>query len=425
MKKITAISIGYGGRASTYCNYAKEHPEELEIVAVADPNPARRQLAAEKHQLSEDRLYTTWEDLAAQPKMADFAIIGTQDNMHYAPAMALIEQGYNLLLEKPMAPTPKECKDITEAAERKGVKVIVCHVLRFTPLWRTIKNLIKEGRLGRIISIIAMENVGHLHQAAGYVRGPWRRAEDSSCMIMAKCCHDMDLLQWLVGKKCKQVQSFGKLSYFNRENRPEGAPTYCIDGCPHGETCHYNAVKFYIEDEVSHEWFQSYLKTHFDSSVTEEDALRMDCYGRCVFDCDNDVVDHQVVNMEYEDGCTVSFTMCAFNEGGRFIRIFGTDGELVANTQKSEIELFTFGSKPWTDEKQKWETIPVEEAQSGHGGGDTGIMVDILSLLRGETPTDSVCDVRVSYENHLAGFAAEESRLTNQVINLKAYEESI
>ena len=429
MKKITAISIGFGGRASTYCHYAIQHPEELEIVAVADPNPARRQLAQQRHNLAENRLFSTWEELAALPKMADFAIIGTQDNLHFAPAMALIEKGYDLLLEKPMAPTPQECRTITEAAERKGVRVVVCHVLRFNRMWKTIKRIIDEGRLGRIISIVAMENVGHHHHANSYVRGPWRKAEDSSCMIMAKCCHDMDILQWLIGKKCTQVQSFGGLSYFTRDNKPEGAPSYCIDGCPNAETCHYNAAKYYLEDPTAYEWLKRQLTLRFDPPATVDEFLHMDQYGRCVFDCDNDVVDHQVVNLQYEDGCTVSFTMCAFNEGGRFIRIFGTDGELVASSEKKEIELFTFGAKKWADERQRWEVIPHDalgnDVESGHGGGDTGIMEDVLSLLRGETPSNSICDVRVSYENHLTGFAAEEARVTNQIIRLEEYEANL
>ncbi len=430
MKKLTAIAVGFGGRCATYCGYANKHPEELEIVAAADPNPARLRTAHEKYHVPEDQLYTTWEDLAAQPKMADFAIIGTQDNLHYAPAMALIEKGYHLLLEKPMAPTPKECKDITEAAERKGVKVVVCHVLRFSPFWRTIKQVIEEGRLGKIISVIASENVGHHHQVSSFVRGPWRNTAESTCMLMAKSCHDMDILQWLIGKKSTRVQSFGGLSYFKPENRPEGAPDYCIDGCPHAETCHYNAVKYYLEDEVTYEWFaNSHLPTRFKPPITPEEALKLDQFGRCVFACDNDVVDHQVVNIEYDDGATVSFTMCAFNHGGRHIRIFGTDGELVGSSETGKLDIFTFGNKHWTDPNQKWETIDVgatgNDIFSGHGGGDTGIMNDTLALLRGEIPSPSVCEVRISYENHITGFAAEESRLTGKVISIEEYDKSI
>ena len=423
MKKLTAVVIGYGGRGSTYARYAMEHPEELDIVGVAEPNPIRRETAQKRHNIPGNRLYLTWEDLAAQPKMADFAIVSTQDNMHYAPALALIDKGYHLLLEKPMAPTPEECKDITEAAEKKGVKVVVCHVLRFTPFWRAVKNVILEGRLGKIMSIIGMENVGHIHQSHSFVRGDWRNTAESTCMIMAKCCHDMDIYQWLLGQKCKQVQSFGTLTHFTKENQPAGAPNRCIEGCPVADTCHYNSLKLYLDDKENL-WFRRTAAQTIDMPTDEQivDALKNGPYGRCVYCCDNDVVDHQVVNLEYEDGCTLSFTMNAFNEGGRSLRIFGTEGELVSSKDQKTLELFSFKT-------QKWETIDISlvgnDITSGHGGGDTGIMIDTLSLFRGETPSYSICDVRTSYENHITGFAAEESRLRNQVISLADYEKSL
>ena len=423
MKKLTAVVAGYGGRGSTYAKYAVDHPEELEIVAIADPNPIRRETAQQRHNLPEDRLYLTWEDLAAQPKMADFAIIATQDNMHHAPALALIEKGYNLLLEKPMAPTAKECKEITEAAEAKGVKVVVCHVLRFTDMWRTIKKVIDDGRLGKVMSIIAMENVGHIHQSHSFVRGDWRNTEESTCMIMAKCCHDMDILQWLLGTKCKQVQSFGALSHFRKELQPAGAPNRCIEGCPVGDECYYNAVKLYLDDK-DNLWFRRTAAQTIDMPTDEQivEALKNGPYGRCVYCCDNDVVDHQVVNMEYEDGTTISFAMNAFNQGGRGIRIFGTKGELVRETDTETLRFFSFDT-------QKWEDIDASgggnDIKSGHGGGDTGIMIDLLSLLRGETPSNSICEVRTSYENHLIGFAAEKARLENRVVSMEDFDKEL
>lgn len=419
MQKITAVVAGYGSRGAAYASYSLDHPDELEIVAVAEPHAGRLQTAKMRHDLPDDRLFTTWEDLAAQPRMADFAIIGTQDNMHLGPALALIEKGYHLLLEKPMAPTPEECKAITEAAERKGVKVVVCHVLRFTRFWRAIKDVIDQGKLGRIMSVIHMENVGHLHQSHSFVRGHWRNSQESSCMILAKCCHDMDILQWLIGKKCVQVQSFGHLSHFSRENQPEGAPDRCIKGCPVADTCHYNAVKLYYDDKKN-SWFRGAATRSLGNPTDDEviEALKTGPYGRCVYQCDNDVVDHQVVNLEFEDGCTVSFTMNAFNEGGRFIRIFGTEGELVSAMRQDKLELYSFATR-------KWEVIDIStygnDITSGHGGGDTGIMVDVLSLLRGETPSNSICPVRTSYENHMIAFAAEASRTENRVISMEEY----
>ena len=419
MKKLTAVVVGFGGRGAAYASYAADHPEELEIVAVAEAHAGRRQTAKERHRLPDDRIYNTWEDLAAQPKMADFAIIGTQDHMHYGPAMALIEKGYHLLLEKPMAPTPEECLAITRAAEEKGVHVVVCHVLRFTRFWRAVKKIIDDGRLGRVMTVIHMENVGHIHQSHSFVRGHWRNSKESNCMILAKSCHDMDLLQWLVGRKCVRVQSFGSLSHFCRENQPQGAPERCTDGCPVADTCHYNAVKLYYDDKENL-WFRG-AATHSLGRPTDEevmDALVGGPYGRCVYCCDNDVVDHQVVNLEFSDGCTASFTMNAFNQGGRFIRIFGTEGELVSGKKQDCLELFSFATGAW-------ETVDIaqhgNDVTSGHGGGDTGIMEAILALLRGEDPGNSLCSVRTSCENHMIAFGAEESRLTGRVISMADY----
>ena len=422
MKKLSAIIIGYGNRGYAYSQYSVDHPDELEIVAIADLNPIRRETARTRHNIPAEGLYTDWKDLAAKPKMADFAMVTVQDNMHHEVALALIEKGYHLLLEKPMAPTPQECKDITEAAEKKGVKVVVCHVLRFNQFWRTIKRVIDSGRLGKVMNIIAQEEVGHLHNSHSYVRGEWRNTTESSCMIMAKCCHDMDILQWILGQKCKYVQSFGRLSYFRKENQPAGAPDRCLDGCPVADTCHYNAVKVYPKG--TSEYFRRTAAGTNEMPTDEQvmEAIKEGPYGRCVFACDNDVVDHQVVNLEYEDGCTVSFTMTAFSEGYRGIRIFGTEGELVSSREQDYLELYPFDTR-------KWERIDIDvtgnDIASGHGGGDTGIMVDILSLLRGETPSDSICEVRTSYENHITGFAAEESRLTNKVVSIEEYEKSL
>ena len=419
MKKITAIVAGYGGRGAAYAQYATEHPELMQVVAVAEPHEGRRQTAKERHNLSDDRLFVTWEDLAAQPKMADFAIIGTQDNMHFGPAMALIEKGYHLLLEKPMAPTPEECKTIAEAAKAKGVHVVVCHVLRYTQFWRSIKSIIDSGKLGKIMSVIHMENVGHLHQSHSFVRGHWRNSKESNCMILAKSCHDMDLLQWLVGQKCEKVHSFGSLSHFCPENQPQGAPDRCTDGCPFAETCHYNAIKLYYDDKENL-WFRG-AATHSLGRPTDEEvmhALKNGPYGRCVYKCDNDVVDHQVVNLEFADGCTASFTMNAFNEGGRFIRIFGTEGELVSGKNQDQLEVFSFATKAW-------ETVDISvhgnDVTSGHGGGDTGIMEAVLGLLRGETPCNSLGDVQTSYENHLIAFAAEKARVEGTVVTLDEF----
>ena len=318
MKKLTAVVLGYGMRGSTYARYATDHPDEVEIVAIADPVENKRAYAKEKHNLPDDMLFTDWKDVAKLPKLADFAIIAMQDNMHYEPALACIEKGYNILLEKPMAPTARECREISEAAEKKGVKVIVCHVLRFTQFFCALKDLLDGGKIGEVMSIVHMENVGNTHQSHSFVRGNWRNSEESCPMILAKSCHDTDILQWLVGKKCRKVQSFGGLDHFNAAHRPEGAPDYCIQGCPHGETCFYNAVKLYYDDK-DNAWFRGVAANTATNPSDEavKEAITHGPYGRCVYACDNDVVDHQIVNMEFEGGTTVTFSMNCFNKGGR------------------------------------------------------------------------------------------------------------
>ena len=418
MYKVQAVVLGYGNRGASYSDYSVKHPDELEIVAVADPIANRREYAAQLHGLPQDRVYADWHDIAQQPKMADFAIIATQDHMHLEPALAMIEKGYNLLLEKPMATTPAECKQITEAAEKKGVRVIVCHVLRFTSFWTTLKSIIDSGSIGKIMSINHMENVGNRHQSHSFVRGNWRKTSEATPMILAKCCHDTDLIQWLIGKPCKKVQSFGSLTHFTKENKPAGAPARCTDGCPHADTCFYNAVKLYYDDK-DNTWFRSVVANTVTNPSDEAvmEALRTGPYGRCVYDCDNDVVDHQIVNMEFEDMTTASLSMNAFNKGGRFIHIFGTEGEITMGDGKC-FNVYSFADR-------QTRQVPISAVgnsiASGHGGGDVGIMIDTVNYFGKDVASSSICDVRMSYLSHLIAFAAEESRLTGTVVDLEEY----
>lgn len=423
MKKLTAISVAYGDRCRRYCEYAAQFPDELEIVGVAEPVDAKRNSAKEKFNIPEENVFERWEELAKQPKMADFAIIGTQDKDHYKPALAFIEKGYNLLLEKPMAPTAKECKDILEAAEKKGVKVVVCHVLRFTDFFNAIKDLIDDGTIGEVQSITHMENVGNAHYSHSYVRGNWRNTAESSPMILAKSCHDMDILQWLIGDECKQVQSFGSQRYFTHENRPEGAPDRCLDGCPYADTCYYNAERIYIKEKRN--WWMRSIITKRSENPSDEvvmEAIKTGPYGRCVFACDNDVVDRQVVNLEFKNGCTASFSMNPFNEGGRFIRVFGTNGELYGEMETNVIKVYSYKT---LETKEYNLDQKGADITSGHGGGDTGIMRDTIRYFAGEGLSKGICTLRTSYMNHIIAFGAEESRLENKVVNLNDFSDGI
>ncbi len=423
MKKLTAIILGYGMRGETYAKYAVDNPEQLEIKAVAEPEESRRKKAQTLHAIPDSMAFETWEQLCEQPKLADFAIIGTQDRMHHTPALKLIEKGYNLLLEKPMAPTARECKEIAEAAEKYGVKVIVCHVLRFTKFWYALKEILDSGRIGIPMSMIHIEGVGRLHQSHSFVRGNWGNSVESAPMILAKSCHDMDIMQWLIGKPCKKVHSFGGLDYFKADNKPEGAPDRCLDNCPYADSCKYEPVKFYtIYNGKNPNPWRDVVADHVGATDEEIiEALRTGPYGRCVFACDNDVVDHQTVNMEFEGGCTAVFTMTAF-ANGRSIKIFGTNGEIDANMSQNKIIIRDFIKS----ETEEIELDKVgEDITAGHGGGDTGIMLDLMKHFNDETPSKSICDIHTSYMNHLISFAAEESRLTDTVIDLNKFSEEI
>ena len=413
------IVIGAGSRGKRYTDNALHFPDLYEVVAVAEPIDDRRLYIKNKHGIPDGLCFSSWEPLLALPKLADIAIIATMDRDHIAPAIAAIRAGYDLLLEKPVCPTPEECYEVEREAKKHGAKVLVGHVLRFTPFFRAIKSIIDSGELGKIINIQHREDVWNVHQTHSFVRGNWGNTERSSCMILQKCCHDMDILRWLLGKKCTRVQSFGSLSYFTRENAPEGAPEYCLDGCPHSDTCPYEARRVYIEN--GSRWFRT-TSSH-KVEPTDDDvllALRTTQYGKCVFKCDNDVVDHQVVNLEFEDGATVNFSMCAFNEGGRYINIMGTKGELRGVFKDPELEIYDFLTRT-TRKVAVTEHARDNTISGGHGGGDDGIMAALYDLVTGKE-NFSLCTLSESVDNHMIAFAAEESRLSGKVVDLEEFK---
>lgn len=418
MKQLRVIVLGAGQRGQTYTDVMADLPEQFRVVGVAEPVQANRDYIQKKHDIPAENCVSSWEELLNRPCFADIAIIATQDKMHYAPAMKALELGYHLLLEKPVAPTAKECMDIWRQAERYGRKVMVCHVLRYTSFYSKVKQLLEEGVIGDVMTIVHTEGVGNLHQSHSFVRGHWGNEEDSAPMLLAKSCHDVDLLQWLMDDRCENVQSFGSLRYFRTENAPAGAPQRCIDGCPHGETCYYNAVKLYLEDKKNL-WFRGAATGLV--APTDEDVLRAlqtTQYGQCVFQCNNDVVDHQVVNLEFAKGGTVSFTMSAFNKGGRKSNIMGTKGEMFLDFEADEIKIFCFDTR-------QFEIINTRTgAVSGHGGGDDGIVSALYDYLTGVKTADQVSEIGISCRNHLLVFAAEQARQQKTVIRADAFQQS-
>lgn len=406
MKPITAVVLGAGSRGCTYASYAKEHPDQLKIVAVAEPRQDRLDALAEDLHIPLENRFASWEALLAQPRMADCAFVCTLDDDHTAPAIQAMELGYHLLLEKPMSNTESECRQIAETARKTGRTLVVCHVLRYTPFYMTIKSLIDQGKIGEVTTINQIENVGYWHQAHSFVRGNWRNTKETSPMLLQKSCHDMDIILWLMGKNCESVQSFGSLRHFTSENAPVGAPERCLDNCPHADTCPYYAPKLYMDMERTG-WPVDVITTDM-SPEGRCKALEEGPYGRCVYHCDNDVVDRQVVNLEFEGGAVATFTMTGLSaDFFRQLKIFGTEGQIEANMGTKEIILHRFG------EEKETISLDMGAEASGHGGGDYGIMGDFLSILR--DGGESRSSAEVSLQSHLICFAAERSRHNHTV----------
>ncbi len=414
MKQPVRVAIaGLGNRGrETYANYQKLFPDEMRIVAVADTDPTRVQEAARTFGLGEGALFDSASALLAGERLADILFVCVPDRLHEEVAVPALEKGYHLLLEKPIAPGLASCRKILEAAQRSGRHVLVCHVLRYTPFYCEIKRILDSGELGELVTAHQIENVGYYHMAHSFVRGNWRSAEASSPMILQKCCHDLDILLWLMGKRPSRVSSFGDLFLFRPEKAPKGASTRCLSDCEAKEGCVFDAEKIYITDELTGirsskiDWPCSVL-TPIRTEDAVYQALREGPYGRCVYHSDNDVVDHQVVNILLEDGATVSLTMSGLTSRQyRALKIMGTKADLEADMGENWIRVTPFGG-----ETREIDVTKLSDDFSGHGGGDNRMIKELLALVRGEAPGNAMSSVENSMDSHFAAFAAERSRL--------------
>ncbi|MCG3217049.1 MAG: Gfo/Idh/MocA family oxidoreductase [Candidatus Heimdallarchaeota archaeon] len=452
-KKLTAILIGAGDRgANTYGDYALRHPEEIKFLAVAEPLDLRRELFAEKHRIQKKYVFTSWESLLKSDKLADIAVIATQDQMHAEPAIQAMEKGYDVLLEKPMATTIEECKKLVEVSERTGKLLQICHVLRYTEFFSLIHSIIQSGKIGDVVNISLRENVSSFHYAHSYIRGNWHNREEASPMILAKSCHDMDMLFWLIGSPSKSISSFGSQSHFGSLNQPEGAPDRCTDGCSVSESCLYFAPRIYIDIEPllqvgskGGKFFDKLISKavlnnpklkkiypfssinkfkEWPVSVISKDlsiegrikALKETNYGKCVYAIDDhNVVDHQVVNIEFDNEVTATFTMHGFSyEEGRTIRIDGTRGTIIGDF------LFSGDTIRLMDAYTgKEEIIRKTGIISGHSGGDDRLMNAFLQTVKMRSQQEILTDARSALESHLMAFAADKARLENTVVDME------
>ncbi len=418
---VSAIIVGAGNRALTYASYALDHPDELEIVGVADPNDERRRKVAEQYDLSADRCFHTAEEVAQRPRFADAVINGTMDHQHVSTSIPLLEAGYDMLLEKPFATSIEEMWELLEAVDRYDQKVLICHVLRYTLFYSAIRKRILEGDIGDVMHIETTEHVSYHHMAAAYVRGKWANQKVvKSTMLMAKCCHDLDLITWMKsGVSPTSVASFGSNIQFRPENAPAGAGSQCLVDCEVESECMYSARKHYIDHPERWGFYvwqglEDIEHPSLDDKI-EELKREDNPFGRCVWEKENDVVDHQVVIVEFEDGSTATHNMIGGTaRPSRSIHITGTEGEIEGTFEENEFVVRHKDPRPNREYSEDKVLFDIDADMHGafgeHGGGDSRLVEDFVRVLRGDEISLSTTSIEDSVYGHLIGFLADRAR---------------
>lgn len=437
MTPVRLAVVGAGNRgAHAYARYCLKHPDEARVVAVADPNAGRRDALGDAHSIDAHHRHSDVYELLADGPKLDGVVVATPDRMHVRPAEAALERGLDVLMEKPVTHDRDELLHLAVTEATSTGTITVGHVLRYTPFFQKIKLLLDEGRIGRLVTVQYTENVGYWHFAHSFVRGNWRRHDESSPMLLAKACHDLDMLRWLVGAPCREVTSMGGLTWFRSDMAPAGAPEHCIDGCPIGDTCPYNAERYYRHDLARHTGSPVSVITDDLSDEGRQRALHGQ-YGRCVYRCDNDVADHQGVLLSFANGVTANLLVTGLtSENTRTLTLMGSHGEMRGHLERGEIEVREFGPGPHdsgmhADVDQypamapppgrRHELVQVKGG-SGHSGGDEGIMRTFVRQCRqhrtGEIAEETHTRLDESIESHLMAYAAEEARQTGRAVLL-------
>jgi predicted dehydrogenase len=419
-RQVSAIIVGAGHRGVGYGSYSLSHPDELKIVGVADPDDVRREKARAKFDLPAESCFRTAEELAQRPKFADAVINGTMDRQHVPTTLPLLDAGYDVLLEKPICPTREELLTLLHAVRRTGRRLMIGHVLRYAPFYVAIKKRVLAGDIGEIMSINTTERVSYHHMAVAFVRGKWNRREINP-MLLAKCCHDLDLVAWFKsGVAPTQVASFGHLSYFKPEHAPEGAGLRCLVDCKIEADCRYSCRKHYIEQK---RWgAYAWESIEHIPSPTEEDklqSLRTDNpYGRCVWHCGNDVVDHQSVIVDFADDTTAAHTMvCGTAKPCRTLHLVGTHGEIEGEMEAGRFVVRHPDARAGHEFSE--ELVDLSVTGDGHGGGDMRLVGDFVSVVRGDEPSISTTTVEDSVYGHLVAFAADDAMTAGKVVRIE------
>lgn len=415
---VTAVIVGAGQRAMIYASYAEKYPERRRIVGVVEPDAKRRQLAASLYSIPAEQCFGSVHEMTAGPRLADAAINGTMDRLYVATTMPLLEAGYHVLLEKPIGISMAEVTELREAARQHGRLVMICHVLRYAPFYAAVREAIASGAIGDIVNIQTAEHISYHHMAVSFIRGKWSSEEKcGSSMLLQKCCHDLDIIAWLMnGVKQVRVGSFGGLVHFRSERAPEGAGKRCLADCRIESSCPYSARKQYIErDTCSFHVWDNY---DLGLQLTEEEMYRIlreeSPYGRCVWHSDNDVVDRQSVVLEFENGATATRNMVGgAAKSYRTLHIVGTEGDIQGNLEDGFFEI----RKPDPARKEGYASLRTDlnVTDDSHGGGDLRLMADFVDVLMGGEPSLSYTALEESIYGHAIAFAAKRSRKENRL----------
>mgnify|MGYP002528450120 CR=1 FL=1 len=423
MKKIWTAVVGYGNRGQVYADYSLEESEELGIAAIVDPNDFKLQEAKERYGLSDECLFHDVDEFVASRIPCDLVINATMDQYHYETAIKILNAGFHMLMEKPIVPNAQQLREIEKLSKEKGVQTFVCHVLRYAPFYRKIKELLNAGVIGKIMTMEMNEHVCMAHYLASYVRGKWN--SESSCgsgFILAKSCHDLDLMCWLSNASAPQkVASFGSRSQFIPENAPRGAAEYCYQ-CQYEKECPYSAIDQYIKKEVMPFLVWDRMNKPLDEITDQEkiEFLKHDIYGKCAYTCGGDIVDRQNAIVTFENGSVASFNLVGGSmKAGRFLHIVGTMGEIEGSLEENALTLRTYDREKFAGNSEKVEFHPVNHARfGGHNGGDYAIMHDVIRYLNGDRSSVSITSIEDSINGHLCIFAAEESRRTSRIVDI-------
>lgn len=399
--------IGYGNRGRLYAKFMLTKPELFKVEAVIDGLDNKLKLAKKDFSLTDDSLFNSADDFFASDIVVDLLIVASMDKYHYVQTIQGLNKGFNILLEKPISTKLEQCLEIEKLAKEKNLKVVVAHVLRYTMFYKKIKEIIESRQIGEIIHFKQSENVGYWHFAHSYVRGNWADKEKTGPMILTKCSHDLDIIAWLMNKKVNKVSSFGSLSHVNLQNKPQEAAEYCKN-CTLNNICPFNAYRFYLNH--GREW----LRAIIGDDLSDEHIIKFldnNQYSRCVYQCNNNVVDHQTVNILFEDNSTANLTMNAFSRYCyRDLHIFGTLGEIIADFEKRIIKVNVFAGKDY-----EIDVNILTDDFTGHGGGDNAMLLDFVNYILGNDYYNGLTTIDESVLSHVLAFAAEQSRLNNGI----------